>query len=88
VSIDSLSPRSLGSHRKEILDHPPKSAGLPVVPIEALIYMKLTARRRKDQLDIVELIKAGADVDKIRRYLSQHASDLLPLFEQLAGEEA
>src|SRR5262249_3654916 len=83
VSIDYLSPISLGSHLEDVLNHPLQSAGLPVVPIEALLYMKLVANRRKDQLDIVELIKAGADVSKIRNYLAQYASDLLPRFEHL-----
>ena len=33
--------------------------------IEPLIAMKLLAGRQKDQADIVELIKAGADIGSI-----------------------
>jgi hypothetical protein len=62
------------------------SEGLPIVPIEALIYMKLVAKRRKDLVDVVELVKAGADVALVRDYLSQYAVDLVPMFEELANE--
>jgi hypothetical protein len=48
--------------------------------------MKLTARRRRDLVDVVELIKAGADVKRARDYLAQHASDLVLSFEELVAE--
>jgi hypothetical protein len=86
VLIDYISARTLGANVETLLQNPPQSAGLPVVPIEVLIYMKLVAGRRKDQLDVVELVKAGANPASLRNYLQQHASDLLPLFEQLARE--
>jgi len=86
VSIDCLSPTSLGPQVEEVLDHPPMSEGLPVVPIEVLIYSKLLAKRRRDFVDIVEFVKAGADVKRVRDYLSQYASDLLPSFEELVTE--
>ena len=86
VRIDYLSPASLGSQLEETLDHPPVSGGLAIVPVEVLIYMKLVAKRRKDQVDVIELIKAGADIKQVRLYLEQHAADLLPLFEELANE--
>jgi hypothetical protein len=62
------------------------SAGLAVVPIEALIYLKLIARRRRDLVDVIELIKVGANMPRTRECLRQYASDLLPLFEELATE--
>ena len=86
IRIDYLSPISLGKQLEKVLDNPPVSEGLAVVPIEVLIYMKLFARRRKDQLDIVELIKVGADVKLVQGYLEQYANDLTPLFEELASE--
>jgi hypothetical protein len=42
--------------------------------------------RKSSLLDVTELLKAGADVTKIRQYLNQHASALLPLFESLLQE--
>ncbi len=86
IRIDYLSPTALGPQMEEVLNHPLMSEGLAVVPIEALIYMKLVARRRKDMVDVIELVKAGADVPRVRDYLSQYASDLLPLFEELVTE--
>lgn len=86
IRIDYLSPAALGSQMEETLDHPPLSEGLAVVPVDVLIYMKLIAKRRKDQVDVIELIKAGADVKQTRRYLEQYAPDLLPLFEELVNE--
>lgn len=86
IRIDYLSPASLGPQMEQILDHPPMSEGLPIVPIEALIYMKLVAKRRKDLVDVVELVKAGADVTLARDYLKQYAVDLVPMFEELANE--
>jgi hypothetical protein len=86
VHIDYLSPTSLGAQVEEVLDHPMMTEGLPVVPIEVLLYMKLVAKRRKDMVDIVELIKLGADLKSMRDYLHQYARDLLPLFEELASE--
>jgi hypothetical protein len=86
IRIDYLSPASLGPQLEEVLDHPPISEGLPVVPIEALIYMKLVAKRRKDLVDVIELVRAGADLTLVRDYLSQYADDLVPLFEELVNE--
>jgi hypothetical protein len=86
VRIDYLSPASLGPQLEEVLDHPVVSEGMAIVPLEVLIYMKLAARRRRDLVDVVELVKAGADVKRVRDYLAQHASDLLPSFEELVNE--
>ena len=86
VRIDYLSPVSLGPHLEEVLDHPPMDEGLAIVPIEVLIYMKLAAKRRRDLVDVVELVRAGADVSGVRGYLQQYASDLLPSFDELVNE--
>ncbi|HEY9232384.1 MAG TPA: hypothetical protein VIS78_09560, partial [Blastocatellia bacterium] len=61
VRIDYLSPAALGPQLQEVLDHPPMNEGLAIVPIETLIYMKLVAKRRKDLVDVIELVKVGAD---------------------------
>lgn len=86
IRMAYLSPTSLGPQLEEVLDHPLMSEGLAVAPIEALIYMKLAAKRRKDLVDVIELVKAGADLTRVRNYLRQYASDLLPLFEELVNE--
>ena len=86
IRIDYLSPLSLGAQLEMVLDNPPSSEGISIVPIEVLIYMKLVAKRRKDQLDVVELVKAGADVKWVEAYLAQYATDLRPLFTELVDE--
>lgn len=86
VRIDYLSPVSLGPQLEEVLDHPLMTEGLAVVPIQVLIYMKLAAKRRRDMVDVIELVKAGADVTSVREYLIQYASDLVPSFEELVSE--
>jgi hypothetical protein len=86
IRIDYLSPASLGAQLEAVLDNPPIDGGLGVVPIEVLVFMKLTAGRRRDLLDVVELIKIGVDVKLIRAYLQRHADDLVPRFEDLVNE--
>ena len=86
IRIEYLSSVSLGSQMESVLNHPPTSEGLHIVPIEALIFMKLKAKRRRDLLDVVELIKAGADLKRARDYLKQYADDLTPVFEELVKE--
>jgi hypothetical protein len=66
VRINYLSSISLGPQLEEVLDHPPMNEGLAIVPIEVLIYMKLVAKRRRDLVDVIELVKAGADVNRVR----------------------
>ncbi len=53
-----------------------------------LIYMKLKANRLRDQLDVVELIKAGVDRDACRSYLQTNARDLVELFDKYARQAA
>lgn len=86
VRIDYLSPVALGPQLEEVLDHPAMNEGLAIVPIEVLIYMKLAAKRRRDLVDVIELVKVGADVNRVRDYLKQYASDLVPQFEELVNE--
>jgi hypothetical protein len=86
IRIDYLSSDSLGSQMEDILDQAEISEGVAVISIEGLIYMKLVARRRKDMVDIIELIKAGADVKRVRNYLEQYACDLVTSFEELVDE--
>jgi len=71
---------------EEVLDHPPMNEGLAIVPIEVLIYMKLVAKRRRDLVDVIELVKVGANVNRVGDYLRQYASDLVPRFEELVNE--
>jgi hypothetical protein len=42
--------------------------------------------RRKDTADVVELIKAGIDLEAVQEYLREHASNLEAKFLQLVAE--
>jgi hypothetical protein len=50
--------------------------------------MKLKANRLRDQLDVVELVKAGVDRDACRSYLETNAPDLVELFDKYAQQAA
>jgi hypothetical protein len=55
------------------LDSVKTSGGIPIVEPEVLIYMKLKANRRRDQQDVVALLRAGLDRRKVRAYLERMA---------------
>lgn len=57
-----------------------------VVPVEAFVYMKLKAGRRRDLDDIFQILSAGADDRPIRDYLTTYAPQHLPQFESLVEE--
>jgi hypothetical protein len=84
VPVDSLAPRDDEPFLAQARDAATKSQGIPVLGVEALVYMKLKASRLRDQVDVVELLKAGTDEEACRRWLAQHAPDMLPRFEPLA----
>jgi hypothetical protein len=88
VSIDYLTVAQLGAHVENALTHPVIEAGLPVVPVDVLVYTKLVAHRMRDRADVTELLKRGTDADRARDYLSTHAPDLLPRFDALAEQAA
>lgn len=54
---------------------------LEVAPIEVLLYLKLKSPRAKDRADVIELIKAGADLERTRAFLARHASEFVPALE-------
>lgn len=84
VAVDYLSPTGLGAHVEEALEHSVIVDGLPVVPVEVLVCMKLSFFRRCDQNDVIELVRrGGADVATCHAYLARHAPDLVPRFEAM-----
>lgn len=79
VAVDCLSVASDEGHLLEALTAAPGSfATAPV-----LIYLKLKSPRFKDRADIVELVKAGIDVEQARRYLLLHAPQFVEPFDEL-----
>jgi hypothetical protein len=66
------------------LDEPFVTRGVPIVAPEALIYLKLKAHRRRDKEDVIELLRAGLDEQRVRDFLEEVAPELLDLFLELA----
>jgi len=61
----------------------PKDDEIPVLPVEALILMKLSAGRPQDMADISSLLEAGADINNVIIYLQSNAPDLLVKFAEM-----
>ena len=86
VAVDPISVGPDEPHLMEALQRAPVSEGIPILPIEALVYMKLKSPRRKDAADVVELVKAGVDTIKIANYLTSFAPDLAAKFKTLIAD--
>jgi hypothetical protein len=87
VAIDFLSPATDEAFLEDVLAAEPGS----IVDAAPLVYLKLKSPRAKDRVDVIELVKAGIDVDSCERYLQANAPAFLPLFteavERAAEEE-
>ncbi len=84
VAVDLLSAEPDEAHLAAALAAPLGSAiGAP-----RLVYMKLKAGRQKDRADVVELLKAGMDIEACRDYLTANAPRYVPDFEKAVGHAA
>ena len=83
VAVDTLSIRDEEDHLRKALDATEISEGAPVAPLEAVVYLKLVSPRSKDRLDLIQLVLAGTDVERVRTYLQKNAPDLLVKFEEI-----
>ena len=87
VRIDLVPIDPSREEREQLLpavESPSQSEQIPIVPLDALIYMKLKASRQKDIADLVELLKRGRiDADAVGRRLAQSAPNLLRKWESI-----
>lgn len=60
--------------------------GVPIATPDVIVYLKLGTGRARDENDILNMIRAGIDVDRVRRYLKRHDPSSLDDFEQLVAE--
>lgn len=81
VAIDFLSSQSGEEFLEAQLDTKPGT----ILEAPALVYLKLKSSRLKDQVDVIELVKASIDIDACRTYLATHAPDLVPRFDALVA---
>jgi hypothetical protein len=77
VAIDYLSVGTEENHLGDAISAEPGSfASAPV-----LVYLKLKSPRAKDRTDVIELIKAGIDLDLCRVYLAANAPRFVAPFD-------
>ena len=85
VAVDLLSPAADEAFLEDSLAADPGT----VMEAAPLVYLKLRSPRRKDQVDVIEMIKGGIDTKRCREYLAAHAPPLLEAFDEcLAQAEA
>ena len=84
VDFVSIDPSKGEAERlRPAVDNPTFSEQIPIVPLTALVYMKLKASRQKDLADLVELLKRGKiESSIIDQYLAEQAPEYLPKWEQ------
>ena len=83
IPVDPISIAPGEDHLEAAIDSPAVSHGIPVAPLEAILYMKLKSRRQKDAVDVLELLKTGIDAAPARKYLQQHAPELVSKFDAI-----
>jgi hypothetical protein len=86
VPVDAISIRPEETHLRDALARAPVSGGIPILPIAALVYLKLRSPRRRDAADVVDLLRVVQGLAEIRRYVAAKAPDLLPRLDELAAE--
>ena len=86
VRIDYISIKGAEGILTEAVANAKVDQGIPVVPIEALVVMKLVANRYKDRSDVVEMVKGGIPVVRVRMYITEKAPHLLEKFESLVSQ--
>jgi hypothetical protein len=86
VDVDPISIAPADAHLIAAVDSPHRTEGIPVAPLEAIVYMKLRSPRRRDTVDVIELLKAGADAARVRAYLEANAADLVGRYDKLVIE--
>ena len=79
IAMVSIEPTAEETEQlRPAVDQTIKADRSPIVPLSALIYMKLKASRQRDLADLVELLKRGRiDIREIDAHLARHAPGFL-----------
>ncbi len=85
IPIDAVSVPKDARFLEEALTEAIESEGIPIVPIEALVCMKLLALRPRDRRDIEELVEAGLDVRAVRTYVARHLPQLVDELDRIVS---
>ena len=78
VAVDLLSVGADEPFLEAALAAPPGT----MIEVAPLVYLKLKSPRRKDQVDVIELIKSGIDTKGCGKYLAAYAPAFLYAFEE------
>jgi hypothetical protein len=78
VAVDLLSPEMHEPFLEATLSAPPGS----MMEAAPLVYLKLKSPRRKDHVDVIEMIKGGIDTTRCREYLAAHAPAFVTAFDE------
>ncbi len=85
VAVDLLSPQADENFLEATLSATPGT----MMEAAPLVYMKLKSPRRKDEVDVIEMIKGGIDTKECQAYLTAHAPAFVEAFvECVARAEA
>lgn len=84
VAIDSLEDPELSALFAQV----PAAGEIPVIPVEALVLMKLVAWRPKDRHDVAELYQVGAFTrsDVVAFLTTMGREDLIPHLDHILAE--
>ncbi len=82
VAVDLLTPEAAEDFLEATLAAPPGT----MMEAPPLVYMKLKSPRRKDQVDVIELIKGGIDTSRCREYLVAHAPSFVEVFDECIAQ--
>lgn len=73
---------SLAEHLQDV-----EPGTVPIIPIDALILLKLHANRPQDLADVIALLKSGVNAAKVTDYLRDVAPALASKFAELVSDE-
>ncbi|HUE87505.1 MAG TPA: hypothetical protein VMO26_15625 [Vicinamibacterales bacterium] len=70
---------------ENMLDSAPRSEGVPIAPLDAIVVMKLIAGRTQDLADVEAIVSAGADREVLTTAVGRAAPDRVDKLRQLFG---
>jgi hypothetical protein len=84
VAVDFIAPDADEGFLAAVLSSEPGA----IMGAAPLVYMKLKSPRHKDRTDVIELIKAGIDIEACRSYLAANAPAFSAEFEGAVARAA
>ena len=85
VGVDLLSTSGGDAFLERSLSQPVEGE-VNVVSAGTLVYLKLKSPRLKDRADVVELVKAGLDVESVHKSLEQDAPSLVEKLDECLAQ--